>query len=117
WPTGLVYWNLPLLKVTPALPRWGALCEQKYNLVEPAIAASSPTIALRWWEKALLPKLSLTHHPHQHLSRGIPHPDLSRVLAIFSREGLLDPARVFTGYGQYLRFLLRPAVGDRAPAA
>jgi fatty acid desaturase len=106
WPVVLVYWLLPLLTVTQALLRWVALCEHKYNLVDPEIAASSPIIVLRWWERLLLPNLNFTLHPYHHYFPGIPYADLPRVQSIFDREGLLDRARMFNGYGQYARFLL-----------
>jgi fatty acid desaturase len=107
WPVVLLYWVLPLLTVTQAMLRWGGLCEHKYNLNGPEIATSSPIIALRWWERLLLPNLNFTLHPYHHYFPGVPYADLPRVQAIFDREGLLDRARIFNGYGEYLRFVLR----------
>jgi fatty acid desaturase len=121
WPVVLIYWVLPLLTVTQALLRWGALCEHKYNLVDPEITASSPIIVLRWWERLILPNLNFTLHPYHHYFPGVPYVDLPYVHAIFAREGLLDRAKVFDGYGQYLRFILnfgpRATVREAYPSA
>ena len=113
WTIVLVYWVLPLLTVTQVLVRWGALCEHKYNLEAPPVAESSPIIVLRWWEKLLLPNLNFTLHPYHHYWPGIPCDALPKVHAIFQREGLVDEAHVFHGYGPYLR---RLTAGARPPS-
>jgi len=107
WAVVVLYWIVPLLTVTQALVRWGALCEHKYNLDRPSVAESSPIVVVRWWERLLLPNLNFSLHPYHHYFPGIPFPDLPRVHAIFEREGLVDRARVFHGYAAFLRFLVR----------
>ena len=107
WAVVVLYWVVPLLTVTQALVRWGALCEHKYNLDRPSVAESSPIVVVRWWERLLLPNLNFSPHPYHHYFPGIPFPDLPRVHAIFEREGLVDRARVFHGYAAFLPFLVR----------
>jgi fatty acid desaturase len=113
WTIVLLYWVLPLLTVTQALLRWGALCEHKYNLAGPSVAQSSPIIVLRWWDRLVLPNLNFTLHPYHHYWPGIPYGSLSRVHQIFEREGLVDDARVFHGYWCFLKFVL----GSRPPGS
>jgi fatty acid desaturase len=109
WFVVLLYWIVPLLTVTQVLVRWGALCEHKYNLDQPAVAASSPIIILKWWEKLLMPNLNFSLHPYHHYFPGVPYSDLPKIHTIFEREGLVIRPRVFYGYGSFLRFIVSAA--------
>jgi fatty acid desaturase len=119
WPEFLLYWFLPLATVLQVIVRWGAICEHKYNLIDPTLEESTPIIEPQWWERILLPNLNFTLHVYHHLYPVVPYSKLPRVHEIFRREGLLNEANVFRGYGAYLRFILGKArrAGTSAPAA
>lgn len=74
WAVVVLYWVVPLLTVTQALVRWGALCEHKYNLDRPSVAESSPIIVVRWWERLLLPNLNFSCTPTITTSPAFPSP-------------------------------------------
>jgi fatty acid desaturase len=107
WGTFLLYWALPILTITQLFVRWGAICEHKYNLPGASVAESTPLIVLSWWERLLLPNLNFAMHPYHHYFPGIAYAKLPEVHAIYVREGLVDDAAVFRGYGAYLRFITR----------
>jgi fatty acid desaturase len=106
WVVFLIYWLLPLATVLQLIVRWGAICEHKYNLIDPSLGESTPIIEPRWWERLLLPNLNFTLHVYHHYYPVIPYAKLPRVHEIFRREGLVNEANVFRGYWPYLRLLL-----------
>ena len=106
WAVFLIYWLLPLATVLQVIVRWGAICEHKYNLINPSLPESTPIIELRWWDKLLLPNLNFTMHIYHHWYPRVPYADLPRVHEIYKREGLVADENVFHGYWAYLRFLL-----------
>src|SRR5262249_50404850 len=74
WPLFLIYWLLPLLTILQVIVRWAAICEHKYNLINPTIVESTPFIKLRWWESLLLPDLKFhTFHIYHHWYPAIPY--------------------------------------------
>lgn len=106
WPLYLFYWLLPLATFLQVIVRWGAICEHKYNLVNPQVIESTPIIVLTPLEKFLLPNLNFTLHIYHHFFPGIPFHHLPKVHQIFQQEDLLDHQHVYQGYGKYLRSLL-----------
>jgi fatty acid desaturase len=108
WRLLLIYWVVPLLTVTQLIVRWGAICEHRYNLINPSLAESTPLIILSWWERLLLPNLNFNYHIYHHYFPYISGSNLPRVHAIFQREGLVIEDRVFHGYVDYLRYLFYP---------
>jgi fatty acid desaturase len=106
WVVFLLYWFLPLVTVLQVIVRWGAICEHKYNLVNPSVPESTPLIIPRWWESILLPNLNFTYHIYHHWYPRIPFSKLPQVHRIFRREGLLIEENVFHGYIPYLRYIL-----------
>jgi len=109
WPLFLLYWLLPLLTVMQVIVRFGAICEHKYNLADPSLAESTPMIEPRWWEMLLLPNLNFNLHIYHHWYPAIPFTRLPAVHRLFKREGLVQSANVFHGYGAYVKHLLTPA--------
>jgi fatty acid desaturase len=107
WGVFFLYWLVPLLTVLQVIVRWGAICEHKYNLVNPTLVESTPIIEPRWWERLLLPNLNFTLHVYHHWYPAVAHSRLPRVHAIFRREGLVREENIFKGYVAYLRFLLK----------
>ncbi len=106
WPTVLLYWFLPLVTILQVIVRWGAICEHKYDLVDPDVIESTPIIEPRWWENLLLPNLNFTLHIYHHWFPRVPFSKLPHVHRIFRCEGLVDDTSVFSGYGSYLAHLL-----------
>lgn len=118
WTGFLLYWVLPWATVLQAIVRWAAICEHKYNLVDPTIAEATPMIHLRWWERMLLPNLNFTtYHIYHHYFPKVAFCDLPKVHAIFQREGLVDSRNVFHGYGDFLRYLLSSSHGSQVAEA
>ncbi len=109
----LLYWLLPLFTVTPAIVRWGAICEHRYNLPDATVEESSPLIIPSWWEKIVLPNLNFSLHPYHHYFPGIPFCSLPTAHQIFRREGLVDEAHVFRGSVAYLKAITRSSVERR----
>ena len=98
WVPALLYWLLPLLTVFQAIIRWAAICEHKYDLINPTVAESTPFIKLRWWESLLLPDLNFhTYHIYHHWYPAVPYSRLGHVHQIFRREGLVKEENVFQG--------------------
>jgi fatty acid desaturase len=116
WALFLVYWLLPLLTVSPALVRWGAICEHKYNLPGASVAESTPLIILQWWERLLIPNLNFGMHPYHHFFPGVSFSKLPRVHQIFCREGLVNHDNIFFGNASFLRFITTPRVAAAAEA-
>ena len=114
WGLFLVYWLLPILTVSQLIVRWGAICEHKYNLPGASVPESTPLIVLSWWERLLLPNLNFAMHPYHHFFPGVAFSNLPAIHAIYCREGLVDHANIFAGYGAYLCFITRG--GDALPA-
>jgi len=106
WAYFLLYWVLPIATVLQVIVRWGAICEHRYNLVNPSIPESTPLIQPRWWEALLLPNLNFNLHVYHHWYPTIPFKNLPRVHRIFVNNGLVDTSRVFDGYVDYLMFLV-----------
>jgi fatty acid desaturase len=126
WHWYLLFWILPLVTVLQVIVRWGAICEHKYNLVNPSVPESTPLIIPRWWEALLLPNLNFTYHIYHHWFPKIPFAQLPAVHRLFERHGLVNRDHVFFGYGSYLRHILgarrteQPASSNessRAPAS
>jgi len=112
WSLFLIYWLLPLLTLTQAIVRLGAISEHEYNREHASVAETSPIIIPRWWEKLILTNLNFTLHPYHHYFPGVSYSYLPKVHAIFCREGLVDEARLFRGYWPYLKFLVK----ERSPS-
>jgi fatty acid desaturase len=108
WHLLLAYWVLPLLTVLQVLVRFAALCEHKYNLVNATVVESTPLIKQRWWEAIFFPSLNFhAFHIYHHWYPAVPCSKLPQVHEIFRREGLVHEDRIFQGYTQYLRQLLK----------
>jgi fatty acid desaturase len=106
WIPFAIYWLLPILTVSQAIVRWGAICEHKYNIAGARVADTTPLILLSWWERLLLPNLNFAMHPYHHYFPGVAFSNLPKVHAIYEREGLLNEANLFLGYGAYWRYLI-----------
>ncbi len=104
WIGFLLFWVVPLLMLFPVIVRLGAMCEHVY-VRGASLTETTPLIIPRWWEKLLLPNLNFTLHSYHHFYPGIACSNLSKVHAIFEREGFIDKSHVFYGYGSYLRYL------------
>jgi fatty acid desaturase len=105
WSIFLLYWLLPLVSVFQVIVRIGALCEHQY-IPNASVLDSSPIIELYWWENMLLPNLNFNLHTYHHFCPGIAFNNLPKAHAIFRREGLIDEANVFKGYGAYFKYLV-----------
>jgi fatty acid desaturase len=105
WGLFLVYWLVPILTVSQLIVRWGAICEHKYNLPGASVPESTPLIVLSWWERLLLPNLNFAMHPYHHFFPGVAFSKLPTIHEIYCREGLVNQANVFAGYGAYLRYI------------
>jgi fatty acid desaturase len=106
WTIVGLYWIVPLVTVLQVIVRWGAICEHKYDLIDPDVVESTPLIEPRWWEDLLLPNLNFTLHIYHHWFPRVPFSRLPEVHRIFRAEGLIEESNVFRGYGAYLRHLL-----------
>ncbi|MGR8946458.1 MAG: fatty acid desaturase [Gammaproteobacteria bacterium] len=106
WYYFLLYWFLPIVTVLQVIVRWGAICEQRYNLVDPSMEESTPLIKPRWWEAYLLPNLNFNLHIYHHWFPKVGYRNLPKVHEIFVRNGLVNEQNVFNGYVDYLMFLL-----------
>ena len=113
WVYFLLYWLLPLLTVMQVIVRWGAICEHKYNLINPTLGESTPMIQPRWWEMLILPNLNFNLHIYHHWYPAIPFRKLPQVHRLYQREGLVKEQNMFRGYVAFLKSLLSP----KAPAA
>jgi len=107
WKLFFFFWLIPLTTLFQIFVRWGALCEHKYNLINPKINESTPLIKLRWWEQLLFPNLNFTLHIYHHYFPGISFSNLPKVHRIFQRERLVNELNVFRGYGMFLNYLFR----------
>lgn len=105
WTEFLLFWFLPLITVMQVIVRWGAICEHKYNLLNPSIPESTPIIIPRWWEALMLPNLNFTFHIHHHWFPQIPFAKLRKAHRILERAGRVNMDNVFQGYGAYFRFI------------
>ena len=106
WDIFFWYWAVPLATVFQMIIRWGAICEHKYNLLNPMVEESTPIILPCWWERLLLPNLNFTLHIYHHYFPGIAFSNLPKVHRIFQREGLVNESNVFHGFLPFLKFLL-----------
>jgi fatty acid desaturase len=107
WPRFLAYWVLPLLTAFQVIVHWAAICEHKYDLINPSIPASTPFIRPRWWESIVLPNLNFhAYHVYHHWYPAIPYTRLPAVHELFRREGLVNEQNVFRGYHTYLRYIV-----------
>ena len=113
WKLFFFFWLIPLMTIFQIFIRWGALCEHKYNLINPKIQESTPLIKLRWWEKLLFPNLNFTLHIYHHYFPNISFANLPKVHRIFQREKLVNELNVFRGYGMFLNYLFRKDKIDR----
>ena len=107
WKAFFLLWLIPLTTIFQIFIRWGALCEHKYNLINPRIHESTPLIKLQWWEKLLFPNLNFTLHIYHHYFPNISFANLPKVHRIFQREKLVNELNVFRGYGMFLNYLFR----------
>ncbi len=105
WTQFLLFWFLPLITVMQVIVRWGAICEHKYNLINPSIPESTPIIIPRWWEALMLPNLNFTFHVHHHWFPQIPFSKLPIAHRILEQAGRVNIGNVFRGYGDYFRFI------------
>jgi fatty acid desaturase len=103
WLQFLLYWVLPLITISQALLRFGALCEHRYNLPGSDVEVSTPLIVVPWWQRLLLPSLNFHFHVYHHYYPGVAFNSLPAVHRIFAREGLVNEANLFHGYIDYLR--------------
>jgi len=110
WKFYIIYWIIPIATVLQLIVRWGAICEHKYDLVDPSVPESTPIIEPRWWERLLLPNLNFTLHVYHHWYPRVPFAKLPAVHKLFRRAGLVQNEHVFSGYLSYLNFLVG---GDR----
>lgn len=106
WLLFLLYWLLPLLTVLQVIVRWEAICEHKYDLVNPAVAESTPFIRLPWWEALLLPNLNFRYHIYHHWYPAVPWFRLPKVHALFVRAGLVNEQNIFPSYLAYWKHLI-----------
>jgi fatty acid desaturase len=106
WATVALYWVLPLATGFQGIIRLGAICEHRYDLLEPTLLNSTPLIELRWWEKLLLPNLNFSFHIYHHWYPSVPYNKLPCVHELFRRRGYVRGDSVFHGYGEYLRSLV-----------
>lgn len=86
--------------------RWGAVCEHQYNRVGTSVQETTPLIAIRWWEKLLMPNLNFSYHIYHHYFPSVSFSQLPKVHAVFLRYELVDEGAVFNGYWSYLKFIL-----------
>ena len=105
WDEFLIYWMIPLLTIFQVIIRWGALCEHKYNLANAKLEEATPVIALRWWERLLLPNLNFHYHLYHHYFSNVAFCNLPKVHQIFREEGLVQEQNVFRGYSGFFRAL------------
>ena len=107
WKLFFFFWIIPLITIFQVFIRWGALCEHKYNLINPKIQESTPLIKLRWWEQFLFPNLNFTMHIYHHYFPNISFANLPKVHQIFQREKLVNELNIFRGYAMFLQYLFR----------
>ena len=115
WDEFLIYWMIPLLTIFQVIVRWGALCEHKYNLPDAPVEDATPVIALRWWERLLLPNLNFHYHLYHHYFSNVAFCNLPKVHQIFREEGLVQEQNVFRGYSGYFRALTTVPEKSSAP--
>jgi fatty acid desaturase len=113
WQGFLLYWLLPLMTITQVLIRWGALTEHEYNLPGATVAEATPVVIPSLLDRIIMPNMNFSMHVYHHYFSGVSAQHLRRVHEIFVREGLVNGAHIFRGYGAYLRFLLS---GRSSPA-
>ena len=106
WTYFLLYWIVPIVTVLQVIVRWGAICEHRYNLVDPSMQESTPLITPRWWEALLMPNLNFSLHVYHHWYPSIPFNKLPQVHKIYVESGLVNKEHVFDGYIDYLMFLV-----------
>ena len=106
WYYFLLYWFIPIVTVVQVIVRWGAICEHRYNLIDPSMEESTPLIKPRLWEAILLPNLNFNLHIYHHWFPKVACRNLPKVHEIFERNGLVNQENVFNGYVDYLLFLL-----------
>ena len=106
WKELLVLWIIPLLIVLPAIVRFSAICEHKYDIASGKIEESTATIIPHWWERLLFPRLHFNYHIYHHYYPGVAFTHLPAVHAIFQQEGLVDEKNIFCGYYAYFKCLL-----------
>jgi len=114
WLNFLLFWMLPLVTVLPAIVRWGAICEHRYNLPGASVEDSTPVIIPGLLGRVLLPNLNFSLHVYHHFHPGVSFANLPRVHAIYEREGLVDEGNLFRGYLTYWRSLTAMPPGDPA---
>ena len=107
WKLLLLLWLLPLLFVMPAIVRFSAICEHKYNVMTGKMEESTATIILSWWERMLLPRLNFNYHIYHHYFPSVSFANLPKVHALFKKEGLVDERNLFYGYLSYFKHLLK----------
>lgn len=110
WSYFLLYWALPLFTVLQVIVRWGAICEHRYNLINPSLEEATPMILPTWWERLILPNINFNYHIYHHWYVSIPFTRLPEVHKIYQKEGLVKSGNVFNGYLSYLKFLIVPKV-------
>ncbi|MDA0348809.1 MAG: fatty acid desaturase [Verrucomicrobia bacterium] len=106
WKELLVLWIIPLLIVLPAIVRFSAICEHKYDIASGKIEESTATIIPFWWERLLFPRLHFNYHIYHHYYPGVAFTHLPEVHRIFQKEGLVDESNIFRGYHAYFKHLL-----------
>ena len=106
WYYFLLYWFIPIVTVLQVIVRWGAICEHRYNLIDPSMEESTPLIRPRVWEALLLPNLNFNLHIYHHWFPKVACRNLPKVHEIYVRNGLVNEDNVFNGYVDYLLFLL-----------
>lgn len=106
WKIFLVYWMIPALTVMQLLVRWIAVCEHTYNVENGSIHETTPLLALKWWQRILMPDLNFGFHAYHHMHPGVSFANLPKVHQIYRREGLVDESAIFRGQGAYLKYLI-----------
>ena len=106
WYYFLLYWFIPIVTVLQVIVRWGAICEHRYNLIDPSMEESTPLIKPHAWEAMLLPNLNFNLHIYHHWFPKVACRNLPKVHEIFVRSGLVNEENIFHGYSDYLMYLL-----------
>lgn len=105
WFEFFILWLLPLLTVIQVRIRISAICEHKYNLLDPSIPDSTPIVKLSLLERIIFPDLNFGYHIYHHMHPRIAWRNLPKVHEIFRSEGLVNDAEVFPTQWSFLRHL------------
>lgn len=105
WSKFFLLWLLPLLTVIQFRIRISAICEHKYNLINPSIPDSTPIIRLSRIERLIFPDLNFGYHIYHHMHPRIPWRNLPKAHEIFRSEDLVNDDEVFPTQWSFLKHL------------